>query len=351
MKKSLIVTLTIFAIAGLIAFTLFRNKKKIEANKVVVDRSVIPVSVSTAKAQLLPFDGKVSLPATLELSNEATIAVGIQGKIQKLTIDIGSRVAKGQIVGTLDNRLKSISLKANELTLSKLEQDYARNNDLYKGNAGTELSVVNAKYDVENTRLQIEQVKQQIEDGNIISPISGVVTARKLVAGEYVSPGTVIATVTDDIHLKTVVFVNEKDVYQLRLGQTAKVTSDVFPNKSFSGQIKFISPKGDENHNYRVELLLNTNILRAGTYVMVDFDLGRKATLLQIPKLALAEGTKNPFVYVVEGNSAVLRKITVGREIGENIEVISGLVAGEEVVTSGQINLANGSKITKTTNQ
>ena len=351
MKNTFIITLSLLVLAGAIAFTLAKNKKKIEANKVVVDRSIIPVAVSTIKVDFQPFDGKVSLPANLELSNEATIAIGVQGKIEKLSVEVGSRVSKGQVIGQLDSKLKIINLKANELTLNKLEKEYQRNNDLFKGNAGTELSVINSKYDVENTRIQIEQVKQQIADGNIIAPISGVVTSRKLMAGEYVSPGTVIATIVDDVHLKAVVFVNEKDVYQLKLGQAATISSDVFPNKSFVGTVKFISPKGDENHNYRVELQLNTNQLRAGTYVMVGFDLGRKASVLQIPKLALVEGTKNPYVYVVENNVATIQKITVGREIGENIEVISGLQAGQEVVTSGQINLTSGSKISKTTNQ
>lgn len=351
MKKSFIITITLLVLVGAIAFTLAKNKKKIEANKVVVDRSIIPVAVSTTKAEFQEFDGKVILPANLELTNEATLAIGVQGKIEKLSIDVGSRVSKGQVIGQLDSKLKSINLKANELTLSKLEKDYQRNIDLFKGNAGTELSVINSKYDVENTRIQIEQVKQQIADGNIVAPISGIVTSRKLMAGEYVNPGTVIATIVDDVHLKAVVFVNEKDVYQLKLGQNATISTDVFPDKNFVGTVKFISPKGDENHNYRVELQLNTNQLRAGTYVMVNFDLGRKASVLQIPKLALVEGTKNPYVYIVEGNVAKVQKITVGREIGENIEVVAGLQAGQEVVTSGQINLTNGSKISKTTKQ
>lgn len=351
MKKSLIITVSLLALVGFIAFKLYNNKQKIEANKVTIDRTIIPVAVSTIKADYLPYDGKVNLPANLELNNEATLSIGVQGKIEKLGIEVGSRVAQGQVIGKLDVKLKQINLKANELTLAKLEKDLQRNSDLLKGNAGTELSVINSKYDVENTRIQIEQVKQQIADGNIIAPISGVVTSRKLMAGEYVNPGTVIATIVDDVHLKAVVFVNEKDVYQLKVGQAASITSDVFPNKIFVGHVKFISPKGDENHNYRVELQLNTNALRAGTYVMVGFDLGRRASLLQIPKLALVEGTKNPYVYVVQDNVAKIQKITVGREVGENIEVVSGLQAGQEVVTSGQINLTNGSKITKTNNQ
>jgi RND family efflux transporter MFP subunit len=351
MKKSLIITIILVTLVGVITYTLAKNKKKIEANKVVVDRSKQPIAVATVVADYMVYDGKVVLPANLELSNEATIAIGVQGKIEKLSIEVGSRVAKGQVIGSLDSKLKLINLKANELTLSKLEKDLIRNDDLFKGNAGTELSVTNNKYDIENTRLQIEQVKQQIADGNIISPISGIVTSRKLMAGEFASPGTVIATVVDDVHLKAVVFINEKDVYQIRLGQKASISSDVFPNKSFAGNVKFISPKGDENHNYRVELQLNTNELRAGTYVMVGFDLGGKAKVLQIPKLALVEGIKNPYVYVVKNNVASVTKITVGREIGENIEVVAGLQAGDEVVTSGQINLTDGSNIIKTSNK
>ncbi len=348
MKKSNIVIVVLLALISTGAFTLFNNKQKIEASKVIIDRSKVPVAVSTSLVEWKDYDGKIELPANLELNNEASISVGIQGKINMLSIEVGSRVAKGQVVGTLDSKLKGINLKANQLTLSKLEKDLQRNDELYKGNAGTELAVVNGKYDIENTKLQIEQVQQQIADGNIISPISGIVTSRKLMAGEFVNPGTVIATVVDDVHLKAVVFVNEKDIYKIRLGQKAGISTDIFPDKPFSGIVKFISPKGDDNHNYRVELALNTNQLRAGTYVMVGFDLGGKSKVLQIPKLALVEGIKNPYVYIIKNNTAVIKKISLGREIGENVEVVSGLQAGEEVVTSGQINLTDGSNISKT---
>ena len=66
---------------------------------------------------------------------------------------------------------------------------------------------------------------------------------------------------------------------------------------------------------------------------------------LQIPKIALVEGVKNPYVYVVNGNNISIRKIEIGEEIGQNIVVRSGLTPGEKVVTSGQINLSEKSKI------
>jgi multidrug efflux pump subunit AcrA (membrane-fusion protein) len=89
-----------------------------------------------------------------------------------------------------------------------------------------------------------------------------------------------------------------------------------------------------------------TATLKAGTYINVAFDLGANFSALQIPKIALVEGTKNPYIYVLNGDRVLIRKITVGREIGENIEVLSGLKEGEEIVTIGQINLTEGTKVT-----
>ncbi|HRB66556.1 MAG TPA: efflux transporter periplasmic adaptor subunit, partial [Chitinophagales bacterium] len=108
---------------------------------------------------------------------------------------------------------------------------------------------------------------------------------------------------------------------------------------------KYIAPKGDENHNYKVEVHIPNSGYKAGTYVQVKFSFKKPADALQIPKMALVEGVKNPYVYVVNGNSIAIRKIVLGEEVGQNIIVRSGLTPGDKVVTTGQINLTEKSKI------
>ncbi|MEI6946751.1 efflux RND transporter periplasmic adaptor subunit [Paraflavisolibacter sp. H34] len=353
MKKRISLIAIAAALIALTAFALIRNKKVIDARNVTVDRSQVPVAVSVTKISLARVTGDLELPAVLDPSRQADISATTAGRISRLGVELGTRVGAGQVVGAIDTRQQQLNLKEAQEAISKYEADLQRNKELYEGNAGTAQSIKDAQHSFDNARIKAEQIRNQIGEGAIKSPISGMVVDKKGEAGEYVSPGSPIATVVDIYNLKAVVFVNEKDVYSLKQGQSALITTDVFPGKTFTGKVSFISPVGDENHNYRVELSVANSAatLKAGTYIKVAFDLGKDIDVLQVPKIALVEGTKNPYVYVVNGDKAATRKLTVGREFGENIEVLGGLREGDEVVTSGQINLVEGSKIKKINGQ
>jgi RND family efflux transporter MFP subunit len=350
MKKKIIIISGAFLLFASVGFVLNKNKNAIDAKNVIVDRSSIPVAVTVVKVSNQSVSGNLELPATLEPSKQADISVVISGKISSLHIVLGSTVGAGQVIGAVDTRQQQINLKDAKEVLAKAQKDYQLNKELFEGNAGTAQSVKDADRTLESARTKLSQVGQQLGDANIKAPISGIITAKNSEVGEYVNLGSSIATVVDVYSLKAVVFVGEKDVYRLKLNQTAVITADVLPGKNFNGKVSFISPVGDENHNYRVELTVNNKsaVLKAGTYIKVNFNLGSGSEALQIPKIALVEGTKNPFVYVLNSDKAEVRKITIGREFGEQVEVLSGLEEGDEVVVSGQINLMNGSKIKKT---
>jgi RND family efflux transporter MFP subunit len=348
MKKKIIIISGLVVVLLAIVLTLANNKRKINASKKVVDRSSVPVYVSTFNVQPLAIQGNLNVPAVLSANEEAGIATATSGKIISLNIELGSKVSKGQIIGVLDVKQKELNLKSTELTVAKMEKDYDRDKILLQGDAATQSTVTKSQYDYESNKIQAALIRQQIQDGNIVAPISGIITDKKLVAGEYVNTGAQIATVVDISKLKAVVFVNESDVFQLEEGDQVKITTDVFPGVAFTGQITFISPKGDDNHNYRVELAVTNNNkikLKAGIYIMAEFNVGADRTALQIPKRALVEGMKNPYVFIAVGNKAQTRNLSLGREIGENIEVLKGLTAGDKVITDGQINLIEGSKI------
>ena len=125
------------------------------------------------------------------------------------------------------------------------------------------------------------------------------------------------------------------------------ITSEVFPTEKFSGTINYISPQGDENHNYLVQLLISNHAskLKAGQYVQVHFQNDEYKKALQIPQNALVDGFKNPYVFVVNGDKVSEQKLVLGKESGDYVEVISGLTKGEQVVVNGQINLVDGSLI------
>jgi len=166
--------------------------------------------------------------------------------------------------------------------------------------------------------------------------------------GSVVSIGTPMAEITDIASLKLVVNVPEKAVNQFRLGQTITVQTEVYPESKFQGKVSMVGAQGDEAHNYPVEITVqNTanNPLKAGMYGSIANSNELKGESLAIPRQAIMGSAKEPQVYVVENGKAVLKSVMIGVATNEFYEITKGLKPGDQVVTSGQINLQNGTLV------
>ena len=349
MKSKRIVTILVIAlipIAIIIGLTV--NKRTLEDAKKPIDRSNVAIKVTIDTVALKMIDGSFTLPATIIADEDAAITAEAAGKIASLNIQLGTTVKKGQVIGTIDVTESRQKLEAAVLSITKLTADYERNKILLAGNATNANAVTDAKYELDAKKLEAAQLRTQISKANIVAPLSGIVTDRQKVLGEYVGTGTVIASVTALSALKANVSVPESRVMYLKKGDVASLSSDAYPGEKLSGTISYISPKGDENHNYTVQLLIANTAsvpLKVGLYIDVQFTGKASAkSLVMIPKTALANGVKDPFVYIYNNGAVASRKLVTGVESGDYIEVKSGLSEGELIVTSGQINLSDGSK-------
>lgn len=346
--KRVLISAGVIVFAGLIAFKLYSNKQVINENNTAVDRSDFKIPVTVFNVQEVELSSKFSIPSVLEPNEEANIALNTAGKLKSFTVKLGSKVSKGQVIGSIDHSLKQLSVQSTQLQIDKLTLDYQRTKELYNGNASTKLDVDNAKYNLDNAVIQLASLKQQIADGSLISPINGIVTATNIEVGEFLNVGATAAKVVDVTTMKANVKVSERDVYRLEEGMIVHIKTDIYPDKNIDGKITFISPTGDASHNYQVEVEIKdvkSLHLKAGTFVSVEFSLESSEKVLEIPKSALVEGTKNPFVYVAKGQGIEVRKIIIGRDLGETIQVLDGLRINDRVIVSGQINLTSSSKI------
>jgi len=349
MKHKRILTIVVITlIPTAIIIGLFINKGKLNEAKKPIDRSNIAVKVIVDTVSYKTVDGSFSQPATIIADKEANIVAETTGKIATLNIDLGTAVSKGQVIGHIDVVETRQKLEASELSINKLSADYERKKILVAGDATNANAVSDAKYDLDSKKLEAAQLRTQIRHANIIAPTSGIVVEKLKIAGEYVNTGTTIATIINTKSLKAEVNIPENQLSYIKKGQKATITSDAYPEKTFAGIVEFISPKGDENHNYivRINIANNSSVqLKSGIYINVEFSgPSTHQKLLMIQKNALAEGVKNPLVYVFKNGAVEERKLTVGLESGDYIEIKSGLSPGELIVTSGQINLSNGSK-------
>jgi len=346
-RTKILITLIVIVVIVAIVVILISNKHKINAANQIIDRSDIPVTITTFKVNMGKIQTRTILSAKLKPVEEAVISVQAPGLISYLNIDFGSKVQKGQIIGAIDTKIAELNLKSTMLTKDKLKEDYERAKDLYEGKAASEVNMIAAKYNYENSTIQLEQIKQQINNADIVAPINGIVTNCNFKAGEYVNPNTSIASLVNISKLKATVFVDETEVYAIHMDQVANISSPVFPDRKWVGKVAYVSPYGDENHNYQVDVLLNNTpeILKAGTNVSVEFNVTQKENVIIIPKKALIADRKDPYVYIIKNGVAHGCNVVVGLSEGNNIEIISGLSAGDELVLSGQINLSEGSKI------
>ncbi|MCB0507941.1 MAG: efflux RND transporter periplasmic adaptor subunit [Chitinophagales bacterium] len=345
MKNKIIIGIIALLLIGGMVYKLSQNKKIIDKNATPVDRSNVPVAVTTSEATYYPVSDDYVLPAILDVNKTGVITATQPGKLASFNIEIGQHVTKGQLVGKIDSKQREIGVLSTEATINKLNDDIQRTKDLIAGDAAPANTINDLEYNLKTAEIQKQNYLQQIADNNIYAPISGTIVQKNTNAGEFANPGTPLANIMDVSVLKAIVYVSENNVYALHTGQSAQITSSIFPDKITKGTINYVAPKGDENHNYKVEVLIPNDGYKAGTYVNVKFSFKKPADALQIPKIALVEGVKNPYVYVVNGNTISIRKIEVGEEEGQNIIVRSGLKEGEIVVTTGQINLTENSKI------
>jgi membrane fusion protein, multidrug efflux system len=348
MKSKYIIGIVSLLIIVLIAYKLSANKKKIDEkkNKSAETTVRIPVKVATAHEQLLELTMiKTGSVAPFKEVKALALSAGI---LRHVRFELGDHVTEGQVLAVMDKRTLQLDLQKAETHAAKLENDLKVYTELWLGKAATQEKVTGISKDYQDAVNQVNQVKKSIDDASIKAPISGIISVKSVEQGMYINGGGEIATVINLSKAKVAVHLTENEVYQVVQGQPVKITTDVYPDKVFSGSVSFISPQADATHNYSVEIMMNNterSLLRSGTFVYVDFSKSTTEKILAIPREALLESTRNASVYIVSDSVVHQKAIQTGKEVNGNIQVLEGLRAGDVVVTSGQINLKEGSAV------
>lgn len=345
--KRLLIFAAIIAVFGLTAAKLLSNKEATEA-KVYKPDPNLKVGVRTAAAEMRNMSQDTKFLGSFAPNRQMEIRPLAGGEIVRLNIQEGQHVSAGQVLAKLDDDQLRFQVEALQVTLEGHQNDLKRYEVLVKGDAVPAVNMERTQLSIRGTQAQIKQLNKQIANTSIIAPFSGIVTSKLVEKGSVVSIGTPMAEITDIASLKLVVHVPEKAINQFRLGQTIGVQTEVYPDKNFQGKVSMIGAQGDEAHNYPVEITVQNaagNPLKAGMYGSIANSNERKGESLAIPRQAIMGSAKDPQVYVVENGKAVLKNVMIGVATNDYYEITKGLKAGDQVVTSGQINLQNGTLV------
>jgi membrane fusion protein, multidrug efflux system len=345
--KKFITIAVIIALLALIVLRLVSNKEKIESTK-DVKTDLNYVTVNVANVQKMTLNDSLKLIGYLDAFTEVDIAAEASGVITSLNANLGDVKSKGAVLATIDDKLKQLAVRKAKIDLDKLQKNLERYENLYKGGTLTEQQLDDTQTMYDSAVLQLQQAQKQLDDATITAPITGIVSRKLFEKGEFVNMASPMFTMVDISRFKIKLNVSEANVYQLKTGDIALVTTDVYPGVKLQGKISYISPKGDETHNYAVEIEMansKENPLKSGTFANVQIQLPTRADALYIPREALLGSVNEAKVYLAENGKAKLRTITVREGNDQYLQVISGLNENEKVVVNGQINLADGKEI------
>jgi RND family efflux transporter MFP subunit len=302
--KRIISIVAVLAVVALVAFRLVSNKKAIDEKNKLPDNTGVTVAVNAAPVQSRVSQRNLSLVGTVAANQVIDVKAEVQGKLLSLNVDLGDVVRKGKSSAASTTSCSNWPCATPNRQLADARQNVERYKNLLEGGAATQAQYDQYQLAFQNATNQLAQARRQLANAVVTAPINGQITRKAAEAGAFLSPGAAIVTIVDVSRLKVQLNVAENDVYALRPGDPVSITTTVYPGVTYPGKITFISPAGDEAHNYPVEVSFANqakNPLKAGTYVDVAFNRESQAPSLQIPREALVGSVKNAQVYVVNG--------------------------------------------------
>jgi len=211
-----------------------------------------------------------------------------------------------------------------------------------------EEDIKSAKAGVAQAEAALALAKQMCADAYIRSPIAGTVARRYTEPGQMANPGMPVMDIValDSLYFEAVL--SEIDVSKVKTGQPVEITVDALPGRTFDGVLTKILPTADprsRQFTVRMEVSSKTARLRPGMFARGKIRIARHDNTVIIPKDALITSGKNAAVYIIKNSTATLKPITAGFETREEVEALSGVQAGDELVKSGQDKLSDGVKV------
>lgn len=351
----------IYTLSLLAATTLFFSCGGSQEQNPAEEAEVVKVTVDTPSGSdesYLSFSGKI------EAVENATLSTRNMGYVTRVNAEVGEEVKKGQLLIEINNadlQAKRAQVKAGitEATaaFNNAEKDYERFRSLFEEKSATqkEMDDITARYEMAKARLeaarqQMNEINAQFTYSNIVAPFSGVVTAKNVEVGDMANPGMSLLNLevpgkfevrasVPESEIASVKQGTEVEVLVKSTGETLKgVVSEVSTSASNSGGQYFVIVALDETEA----------AIYSGMYASVQFPTTARENreVVLIPTSALiTRGDLHGIYTPSQQNTAILRWLRLGRTVGDEVEVLSGLDAGETYISSAEGKLYNGARL------
>lgn len=330
----------------------------------IVDHSpeIAVILSSLATENHSPF---LTASGKIEAANSATLSTRMMGFVDKVHVNVGDEVSKGQLLVSINNAdlsakkaQTSAGIIEAQAAFNNAEKDYQRFQNLFAEQSASqkELDDQRARFEMAKARLEgARQMKNEVQSQfayvSLRAPFNGIVTSRSIEAGDMANPGMPLVSVEGPGNFEVVASVPESEISKIKSGSEVQVivkSSDLV----LPGTVTEVSTSArNTGGQFLVKVVLDkteANIL-SGMYATVQFPIEKKTavTTVLVPEEALVKRGQLTGIYTIsQSNTAILRWLRIGRTFGDNVEVLSGLSADENYIISSESKLYNGAKLT-----
>ncbi|BBO81055.1 MexH family multidrug efflux RND transporter periplasmic adaptor subunit [Desulfosarcina ovata subsp. sediminis] len=293
----------------------------------------------------------IFVSGTLEADQTAPLSFLVPGKVNRLLVDEGSRVRKGDLLSTLEADDYRNNLAIAEAALSLAKDNYERYEPLYQNGAFAEKNFIELKTGLAKARAARDIARKALADTALHAPIPGIIGIKGIEIGQMVSPQVVAFTVVKSDVIYARVSVPESEIDQVRLGQQADVVIPALDGQTFIGKVSMIGPVADpRSRTYDVKIKLSNPefLLRPGMIVRSGIVTGRTVDILTVPGSAIVRDADNlTYVFVADARTelAQRKRVEPGTAVRKEIEIKSGLAPEDVVIVAGQNKLTDGTPI------
>jgi membrane fusion protein (multidrug efflux system) len=323
------------------------------------------ITIEAATAEERPWQGRLPAIGTLKAYQGVDLTVEVGGTVQQVLFNSGEKVAINQPLIQMDSAVEQASLATAQADLGLARVEFERGRSLVSRQNISKSEFDRLSANLQKANASVEQLQAQLAKKRILAPFAGTIGIRQIDVGDYLSSGTIIATLQDLSKLYVDFFLPEQSVPQLAIGEKVRLSVAAYPGEIFEGEIAAINPKvEDTTRNVQVRAMLNNpdNKLLPGMFANLNVILPQSEPHIVVPETAITYTLYGNSVYVIvekkDENGQVVKdekgatQLEVERrfvETGERRDgqavVLTGLKAGEQVVTSGQLKLDNGAHV------
>ncbi len=312
-----------------------------DANTTVAQVEEKPrVKIASVKAR--PVEQLQEYTATVEAEAKNNIGPSSPVRIDQIFVEVGDRVNKGQKLVQMD----AANLKQLKLQLENKKTEFNRTDELYKVGGASK-----SEWDAQKMALDVQQTAYNnlLENTSLTSPINGVVTARNYDNGDMYSGGNPVLVVEQMSPVKLIINVSEGYFTKVKKGAPVNVKLDVYGDEIFTGKVSLVYPTIDANtRTFPVEIKIDNKDLRIrpGMFARATLNFGVEDNVV-VPDLAIIKqaGSGDRYVYVYDNGTVSYNKVELGRRMGTEYELKSGVPNNSQVVVAGQSKLINGAQV------